>query len=126
MTPPRSPKLFAATAWVAQVLAAGILAMAGGSKLAASADAVTLFTSLGAEPWGRRVLGLVEVLTAVLLLWPRTAALGGLIGIVLMIGAIGTHLFKIGILYNGDPSLFIMALLVLIASGTTVYLRRQS
>jgi hypothetical protein len=125
MTTSLSPKALAVTAWAAQILAAAILLMAGISKLAASADAVALFTRLGVEPWGRLVLGPIEVLTALLLLWPRTAVVGGLLGLVLMVGATATHLFKIGIVYNGDASLFLMAVVVLVASGTTVYLRRS-
>ena len=124
MTASLSPKALTVTTWAAQILAAAILLMAGISKLVASADAVALFTRLGVEPWGRLVLGPIEVLTALLLLWPRTAVVGGLLGLVLMVGATATHLFKIGIVYNGDASLFLMAVVVLVASGTTVYLRR--
>ncbi|MGH7702496.1 MAG: DoxX family protein [Gemmatimonadales bacterium] len=111
--------------WVAQLIAAAILATAGGAKLAGAADPVALFTLLGVEPWGRLLLGTFEVLTTLLLLWPRTAALGGLLGAGLMLGAIGTHLFKIGITYGGDPSLFILACVVLIACLATVWLRRR-
>lgn len=113
-------------AWIVQLLAVAILVMAGFSKLTSLPEAVTLFTTLGLEPRGRFALGSVELLTAALLLWPRTAAYGGLLSLGLMTGAIGTHLFKIGIVYNGDPSLFIMAVIVFLASGITASLRRTS
>ena len=111
-------------AWIAQVLAAAILITAASSKLTSAPDAIALFSTLGVEPWGRFALGSVELLTAALLLFPRTAGIGGLFGIVLMTGAIATHLFKIGVMYGGDPSLFIMAVLVFLSSAITVYLRR--
>jgi len=111
--------------WLAQLLGAAILGMAGSMKLIGAADAVALFTLLGAEPWGRLALGTLEVLTALGLLWPRTAARAALVGSVLMVGVIGNHLFKIGILYGGDPSLFIMAVTILIASGATYVLRSR-
>jgi hypothetical protein len=42
-----------------------------------------------------------------------------------MIGAVATHRFKIGIMYGGDPSLFITALGALLASTITFLLRRD-
>ena len=122
------PSLRARTAfaWAAQLVAAAILGMAGLSKLAGTADSVALFTLLGTEPWGRIGVGSLEVLATLLLLWPRTAMVGGAVGAVLMIGAIGTHLLKIGVTYGGDPSLFIMAWTVLVASVVTIGLRRRA
>jgi uncharacterized ion transporter superfamily protein YfcC len=111
---------------VAQILAAAILGMASITKLTGNADAIALFTTLGAEPWGRWLVGLAELTAVVLLLRPRTAVLGGGMGIILMVGAIGAHLTRLGVLYQGDPSLFIMALMVLAASVTVVGLRRAA
>jgi uncharacterized ion transporter superfamily protein YfcC len=100
--------------------------MAALTKLRGVPDSVDIFTLLGVEPWGRILLGLVELAAALLLLWPRTAVIGGSLGLFLMTGAIGAHLLKLGIMYGGGPSLFIMALLVFAASGATVLLRRRS
>lgn len=111
--------------WLSRLLAAAILGMAGFMKVTGASDAVALFTFLGVEPWGRFLLGSVELLTALLLLWPKSAVAGALIGGTLMIGAIGTHLFRIGITYGGDPSLFVMAWVVLLASGATIVLSRE-
>ena len=124
MTTSSLPKALNLTAWVAQLLAAGIFVMTSLAKLTASTDAVALFTTLGVEPWGRVALGILELLTGLLLVWPRTAPLGGLIALGIMMGAIATHLLKIGVLYNGDPSLFIMALVEFAAAAVVVYLRR--
>jgi hypothetical protein len=51
-----------------------------------------------------------ELVVSVLLLLPRTAALGGLAAAALMLGAIGTHLLVIGVESEGDDgALFAMA-----------------
>jgi hypothetical protein len=112
--------------WLARVVPAAILLLASLSKLTGAADAVTLFTLLRVEPWGRILLGAVELITAALLLWPRSSRYGALLGIGLMTGALGTHLFKIGITYGGDASLFIMALTVLGGCIASLALQRRA
>ena len=111
--------------WVAQLAALVILAMAGFMKLSGAPDSVALFQTLGAEPLGRYAVGAFEVIAVLLLVRPATAAWGGLLAIGLMGGAIGTHLFKIGVAYPGDGSLFMMALVVFIAGAIVAALRRQ-
>jgi len=111
--------------WVAQLAALVILAMAGFMKLSGAPDSVALFQTLGAEPLGRYAVGAFEVIAVLLLIRPATAAWGGLLAIGLMGGAIGTHLFKIGVAYPGDGSLFMMALVVFIAGAIVAALRRQ-
>jgi len=113
-------------AWIAQLVAAGILGMASVMKLTGNPDSVALFTTLGVESWGRWAVGLAELAAVLLLIRPRTAVVGGALGVILMIGAIGTHLTRLGISYNGDPSLFVMAVMVLAASVTVIALRRAA
>ena len=113
-----------AVMWAAQIVTAAILLMTSISKLTSSSEAIALFKLLGVEPWGRFALGSAELVTATMLLWPQTAGFGGLVGLGLMTGAIATHLFRIGVMYNGDASLFAMALTVLSCSAITAYLRR--
>ena len=113
-----------ALAWAAALLAAGILAMASFFKLTGAPDSVQLFETLGAEPWGRYLVGLLELTAVILLVRPATAAKGAALALFLMLGALGTHLFKIGINYQGDGgTLFGMALGVLIASALVARLR---
>ena len=121
-----SPKARIALSWLAQVIAAAVLGLAAISKLTSAPDSVALFTLLSVEPWGRYLLGTVELLTALLLLWPKSAVAGGALGVVLMLGAIGTHLLRLGVTYGGDASLFLMACVVLLTSASTVVLRRSS
>jgi len=112
-------------AWIGAVLATAILAMASFSKLTGAPESTQLFGILGVEPWGRYLVGLGELAAIVLILRPTTASKGGALAMVLMLGAIGTHLFKIGVNYQGDGgTLFGMAVTVFVASAVVVRLRR--
>jgi hypothetical protein len=58
----------------------------------------------------------VELIAAILILFPRTTGIGALLGIGVMTGALFFHLTKLGIEVKGDAGqLFIYALIVLIA-----------
>ena len=111
-------------AWVAQLAAAGILGMAGVMKWISAPDSIQLFEELGVEPWGRYLMGTAELTTTLLLLVPRTAVWGGAGAMALMAGAIGVHVFRIGIVYNGDASLFMMAMIAF-GAGLVVFLIRR-
>lgn len=113
-------------AWIAQIIAAVILGQSLFFKFIGAPEAVQLFTALGVEPWGRLTVGTVELVTVVLLLVPRTAALGAIVALGLMVGAIGSHLTVLGVNLQGDGgALFAMALMVLAASVTVGFLRRR-
>lgn len=116
-----------AVSWIAQLVAAGILGQTLFFKFTGAPEAIAIFTELGVEPWGRIALGVVELIAAVLLLFPKTAVYGGVIGVGLMVGAIGSHMTVLGIESNGDGgALFIMAIVTLIASAIVVLMRRES
>jgi putative oxidoreductase len=87
------------TIYGVQILAAFAFLAAGGSKLAGAPAMVDMFEKIGFGQWFRYVTGSLEVTGALLLLLPRTAAIGGWLLTAVMIGAIGTHLFLIG----GNP-----------------------
>jgi hypothetical protein len=99
--------------WGARIIAALILLQTLFFKFTASPESVYIFTTIGMEPWGRIGVGVVELITATLLLIPATAWLGGVLALGLMAGAIGMHLTKLGIEVQGDHGqLFIYALIV--------------
>lgn len=115
----------ASLTWVAQVVPALIMGQTLFFKFSGAPEAVALFETLGAEPWGRIGVGILELIAAVLLLLPRTAALGGTLGVALMSGALFSHFTKLGIEVEGDGgALFVMAVVTLITSATVVFLRR--
>ncbi len=113
-------------AWIAQIIAAVILGQSLFFKFIGAPEAVQLFTAMGVEPWGRLTVGTVELVTVVLLLVPRTAAVGAMVALGLMVGAIGSHLTVLGVDLQGDGgALFAMAWIVLAASATVAILRRR-
>lgn len=111
---------------LAQIVAALILLQTLFFKFTGAEESVAIFQKLGAEPWGRIGSGIVELIAAVMLLIPSTAAIGGLIAAGMMVGAIGSHLTRLGIEVDGDGGvLFAMAWLVLICGLLATLLRRD-
>jgi len=95
-------------------------------KFTGAPEAVYIFERLGVEPWGRYATGIVELVTVVFLLIPRTAGVGALLAIGLMVGAVGSHLTVLGINVQGDGgTLFGMAIVTLIAAVIVARIRRK-
>lgn len=112
--------------WVAQVVVAVILAQTLFFKFTAAPESVYIFTTLGLEPWGRIGSGIAELVAAVLLLVPATAALGALVALGVIVGAIGSHLGPLGIEVMGDGGLlFALACVVLAGSLVVLWIRRR-
>lgn len=87
-------------------------------KFSAAPESVYIFSQVGIEPWGRIGTGVAELIASILLLIPATIAIGALLSIGIMLGAIVTHLFILGIEVQGDGGqLFIYALIVVISSS---------
>lgn len=86
-------------------------------KFSASPESVYIFTTVHVEPWGRIVVGMLELAAAILLLINATAWLGGSLALVLMTGALLMHLTKLGISVQDDGGyLFYLALVVALCS----------
>ncbi len=95
-------------------------------KFTAAPESVEIFTKLHAEPWGRIATGILELIAGLMLLIPPTATLGAALGLVLMCGAIASHLFVIGIESNGDQGqLFILAVIVFFCCVAVIYLEKK-
>lgn len=101
----------------ARLVAAIILFQTLFFKFTGDGESVYIFTTVGMEPWGRIGIGILELITAVLLLIPSTAWAGGVLALGLMVGAIGMHLTILGIAVQGDGGyLFFLAVLVALCS----------
>lgn len=112
--------------WIFQLLAAGILAQTLFFKFTGAAESKYIFTTLGAEPWGRVATGCAELVAVFLLLAPRTAALGAILSLGLMVGALGAHLTKLGIVVMDDGGLlFGLAVTTFVSSAVVLFLRRR-
>lgn len=97
--------------WALRLIPALILLQTLFFKFTAHPDSVAIFSKLHAEPFGRIFSGVLELITAVLILNPKTTFLGAVLGLVTMIGAIASHIFILGIDTNNDGGkLFYLAL----------------
>jgi uncharacterized membrane protein YphA (DoxX/SURF4 family) len=112
--------------WVLQIAAAAILFQTLFFKFTGAEESVYIFSTLGAEPWGRIGSGIIELVTVVLLLIPATASIGALLAVGVACGAILSHLTRLGIVVKDDGGLlFGLALTVFGASLAIVILRRH-
>jgi putative oxidoreductase len=114
------------TSWTLQLIAAVILFQTLFFKFTGAEESVYIFTTVGAEPWGRIGSGLMELVAVILLLVPATAWLGALISLAATSGAIVSHLMILGIVVQDDGGLlFALALVVFAASVGVLFIRRH-
>lgn len=112
--------------WVAQVVVAAILAQTLFFKFTYAAETRYIFESRGGRP-AATLVGLAELLCVVLLLVPRSAATGAALALVVIGGAIVTHLAVLGIEVKnpdtgeGDGGL-LFGLALAVATGSLVVL----
>lgn len=114
--------------WVLQIIVAVILLQTLFFKFTGAEESIYIFSTLGAEPWGRIGSGIVELIASVLLLMPRTVWIGALLSLGTITGAIMSHLTKLGIKLTavGDNGeLFALAVVVFIASAAILLIRRR-
>jgi hypothetical protein len=114
----RNGAVLAAALWLMRLVVAAILLQTLFFKFTGAPESVFIFTTLGAEPYGRIGSGIVELIASVLILLPSTVALGALLSVGLMAGAIGSHLAVLGIEIMGDGGLlFTLALIVFFSAA---------
>lgn len=123
--PPITGKAAIVTSWVLQLLAAAILAQTLFFKFTGAPESVYIFTTLGAEPWGRIGSGVAELIACALLLIPATIPFGALLALGVISGAIASHLTRLGIVVQNDGGLlFGLAVTVLACSAAILWIRR--
>jgi putative oxidoreductase len=111
--------------WSLRLVAAVILLQTLFFKFTGAPESVYIFTKVGEfsglpmEPFGRIGSGMVELIAAILLLIPRTSAVGALVALGTMAGAIVSHLVILGIEVQGDGGL-LFALAVIVAVSSTI------
>jgi uncharacterized membrane protein YphA (DoxX/SURF4 family) len=113
--------------WLLRLLVAGILFQTLFFKFTGAEESRYIFsTLLGAhEAVGRIGSGVIELVTVVLLLMPRTAWFGAFLALATAAGAILSHLTKLGVVVKDDGGLlFALALTVFVGSVVIVLLHR--
>jgi uncharacterized membrane protein YphA (DoxX/SURF4 family) len=112
--------------WICRIAAAIILLQTLYFKFSSAPESVYIFTKVGLEPWGRYGSGVAELIASVLLLVPCRAWAGALLALMVMAGAIFSHLTVLGIVVQNDGGLlFGLALTVAICSLVTLVLHRR-
>ncbi len=120
--------------WILRLTAAVILLQTLFFKFTGAPESIYIFTKVGSgiglnflEPWGRIGSGVMELIAAILLLWPAFSWLGSLLAIGAVSGAILFHLIILGIDVQGDHGLlFALAWTVLITSAINLFVVRST
>jgi len=111
--------------WLAKLTVAVILLQTLFFKFTGAEESVYIFTTVGAEPWGRIGSGVIELIASLLLLFPAAAPIGAALAMASMAGAILTHLTLLGIEVKGDGGLlFALALTAFVGSAIVLLVRR--
>jgi NADH dehydrogenase len=114
------------TSWALQILVALILFQTLFFKFTGAEESKYIFSTLGLEPHGRIGSGIAELIAVILLLIPATVTLGAILSVGVIIGAIFSHLTKLGIVVKDDAGLlFALAVIVLLGSLGILCIRRR-
>lgn len=95
-------------------------------KFTAHPDSVYIFSKVGMEPYGRIIVGAIELIAGILILIPKTVWIGASLTIGIISGAIFMHLTQLGIEVKNDGGLlFYTAITTLILAALVLYLYRK-
>src|SRR5437762_9599275 len=121
--PAPSSTMLRMLSWIARIVAAAILLQTLFFKFTGAPESVYIFTAVGQEPWGRYGSGVVELVASILLFVPRGVAVGAVLALGTMCGAVFFHLTKLGIVVQNDGGLlFGLALVVLVSAAFLLWL----
>ncbi len=116
--------------WICRIVVALILLQTLFFKFTGAEESKYIFSTLmGAEyEWiGRIGSGVMELIAAILILYPPTVSLGALLAFGAICGAIFSHLTKLGIVVKDDGgTLFILAIVVFVGSAILLFLHRKA
>jgi uncharacterized membrane protein YphA (DoxX/SURF4 family) len=114
--------------WTVRIIVAVILLQTLFFKFTGAKESVYIFTTLGAEPWGRIGSGVVELIASIFLLIRRSVAFGAILVFGTACGAIFAHLTKLGFTIpavDDRGELFGLAITIFLGSLVVLYLRRR-
>lgn len=108
--------------WLVKIIVALILLQTLFFKFSGSEESVSIFSKLGAEPYGRIGSGIVELLASILIFVKMTRFYAACIAMGTMLGAIVSHVFVLGIAVNNDNGLlFSLAIITFLGSAFVAY-----
>jgi hypothetical protein len=101
---------------IPRLIVAIILAQTLPFKFSGSEESIWIFTQLNMEPWGRYLIGSIELI-ATLLLITNYYIFGAIISMSIISAANFLHFTKLGFIVNDDGgTLFIMSIIVIFCS----------
>jgi putative oxidoreductase len=113
--------------WALRIIAATILLQTLYFKFTGAPESIYIFTQMGIEPWGRIGSGIAELIASILILIPSTTWLGAGLALGTMMGAIFSHLTKLGIEVQGDGGqLFGLAVVVAVCAAILLWMERAA
>jgi hypothetical protein len=121
-------RAFVITSWALRLIVAVILLQTLFFKFSAAKESIYIFSTLGAEPWGRIGSGIFELIASILLFIPGTRTVGAAMALAATGSAILLHLTCLGIALTpvGDNGeLFMLAIVVAVCSIGVLVLHRQ-
>jgi putative oxidoreductase len=114
--------------WILRIVVAVILLQTLFFKFSGAKESVYIFSTLGAEPWGRIGSGVIELVASILLLLPRTAVIGAFLSLGTISGALMAHVTMLGVklpAVGDNGELFGLAVTVFVLSLIVLYIRRR-
>ena len=119
----RSSRALNITFWILQGVLAAVFLAAGITKLVSMQTQVVTFDEIGLGQWLRYFTGAIEVIGAIMVLHPRTAALAAILLGMTMVGAVDVHLLITG----GNPvaALVLLAIAIAVTWYHELYLKRR-
>jgi uncharacterized membrane protein YphA (DoxX/SURF4 family) len=113
--------------WILRIVSAVILLQTLYFKFTASAESVYIFSTIGMEPYGRIMTGIMELIAAILIFIPVSSWLGAILGLGLMSGALFFHLTILGIEVQNDGGfLFYLGLIVFVCCALILLIERRT
>lgn len=113
------------TLWAFQAVSALVIGGAGVLKWMGNPTDQFVFATLDMEPFGRLLIGSIELLCAVALATNVLAAPGALLAIGTMLGAVIAHLTVLGAEVQGDGGLHLVLLSLVVATSSPVLFARR-
>lgn len=112
--------------WIIKLVPVIIMLQTLYFKFSAAPESVYIFSKIGMEPYGRIGVGVLELIASILILIPRTASYGAVLGLGLMLGAIKFHITELGIeVQNDGGKLFYLAVIVAVFCVLLIVIHRK-
>ena len=98
----------------------------GFSHVIGEADSVYIFELLGVEPFGRYLIGTLELIAGSLMIMPGRSLEAGILGSIIASGILILHGTVLGVNLDGDEGYrFVLGLILLFASLGLVFIHRS-